>query len=634
MGNLKYTHLVMLILGIFSICMISMNLFYLPSLGVLSLSKATKPEVALKEFKAAPSSLTKRSRADLKARRKNEALITKKNQDRTDKAKNNNISSNNDGNKKRQTKEEKPAREKKVPPPADNAAAAVVSKEDENALPFTMHPRVAGLKCEKYGGPSEEIAAEMVYWRDIPSDASFVSPYKTTGGERKYLTFEPDEGGFNNIRMSMETATATAHAMGRTLVLPPEQNMYLLGKDHRKENNRFTFKKFFPFDAISEEHVAVDVITMEEFLHTEVMGGNLKDANGTALYPPGKKTNWEGHTRDGRKLWHWLRSAGLASTWDFSKCTGAFPAKPGPEGVADLKQRFDAMDMSYQNGERFRHYNGNPTPVNGTVEDRLSEMLSFRKEICIYNETMQDAKVVHFMGDNDSGARLLVHFYAFLFFQDWKQDLWTKRYVRDHLRYIDEIQCAAATIVNAVRTKAREHGNPNGEYDSMHIRRGDFQYKQTRIDATKIYKNIASVLTENATLFVATDERDKKFFDPLREHYHLYFLDDFLHLLPESFNKNYYGMLDQRIASRGRVFAGAYFSTFTGYINRMRGYHSQKNKLPGYQGGNLKSHFYVPLDRKNEIATYSSLRGPLWGREFPVSWRDIDHDLEDHHIVA
>jgi hypothetical protein len=54
---------------------------------------------------------------------------------------------------------------------------------------------VAGLSCEKYGGPSDEIAAEMVYWRDIPSDAALQSPFAKSGPEPKYLTFEPDEGG-------------------------------------------------------------------------------------------------------------------------------------------------------------------------------------------------------------------------------------------------------------------------------------------------------------------------------------------------------------------------------------------------------------------------------------------------------
>ena len=59
--------------------------------------------------------------------------------------------------------------------------------------------KVAGLSCAKYGGPSDEIAAEMVYWKDIAEDSAYVSLFREYGPEKKYLTFEPDEGGFNNI---------------------------------------------------------------------------------------------------------------------------------------------------------------------------------------------------------------------------------------------------------------------------------------------------------------------------------------------------------------------------------------------------------------------------------------------------
>ena len=52
---------------------------------------------------------------------------------------------------------------------------------------------LGGLSCAKHGGPSDEIAAEMVYWSDIPSDSQFVSPFKKEG-ETKYMTFEPDGG--------------------------------------------------------------------------------------------------------------------------------------------------------------------------------------------------------------------------------------------------------------------------------------------------------------------------------------------------------------------------------------------------------------------------------------------------------
>ena len=79
--------------------------------------------------------------------------------------------------------------------------------------------KIASLSCEPHGGPPDEFAQEMVYWSDIPSDALYASPLKQKRGqhETKYMTFEPDGGGWNNIRMAMETVVGLAAATGRTL---------------------------------------------------------------------------------------------------------------------------------------------------------------------------------------------------------------------------------------------------------------------------------------------------------------------------------------------------------------------------------------------------------------------------------
>lgn len=503
--------------------------------------------------------------------------------------------------------------------------------------------RVAGLNCEKHGGPfDEKFTQEMVYWEDIPKDAEYISPFANYGPTPKYLTFEPDEGGWNNIRMSMETATVLAVAMGRILVLPPSQPMYLMGNDKQSKNNRFTFKDFFHFDSIASEHPqGLQVISMKEFLEREAVTGQLRNVHTNQVtFTPHNKTDFS-DPGDGskrlfffldsvkRSLWAWLRNATEAPIWSFDKCVAIIPKVPGEAGL----QVMDSVGKEFSEQEQKwsrDFYVDNPTPVDGPPLDRLKEVLGPRRELCTYNEKLQSAKVVHFMGDNASGARLLTHFYSFLFFEDWHHDLWTKRFVRDHLRYIDEIQCAAARVVTALRQRAREYGggrNPDGIYDSFHIRRGDFQYKQTRIEADEILDNVRDLLEENSTIFIATDEKNMTFFDPFRKHYNIYFLHDFKKEIHDTFNVNYFGMLDQRIASRGRTFIGSYFSTFTGYINRMRGYHAHKGKWPGYELGKPQSYFYVPKRHREDMQHYHAIHPPFWAREFPVGWRDIDHDL-------
>lgn len=61
-------------------------------------------------------------------------------------------------------------------------------------------------------------------------DLGWRSHLKGNGIINYFLNGELTSGGWNNIRMAMETVIVMAHAMGRTLVLPPEKRMYLIGK--------------------------------------------------------------------------------------------------------------------------------------------------------------------------------------------------------------------------------------------------------------------------------------------------------------------------------------------------------------------------------------------------------------------
>ena len=85
--------------------------------------------------------------------------------------------------------------------------------------------------------------------------------------------------------------------------------------------------------------------------------------------------------------------------------------------------------------------------------------------------------------------------------------------MRDHIRYVDEIVCAAARIVKAVRERAKRKSasNKNGEYDSMHVRRGDFQYKNVKVGIDKIYAESKEALKDHGTIYIATDEKKKDF---------------------------------------------------------------------------------------------------------------------------
>mmetsp|Transcript_14561 Transcript_14561/g.40453 ORF Transcript_14561/g.40453 Transcript_14561/m.40453 type:complete len:598 (+) Transcript_14561:130-1923(+) len=495
-----------------------------------------------------------------------------------------------------------------------------------------VHP-VAGLDCSHHDGPNlAEDAQEMAYWRDIQADNSWTSPFKKT--TRQYLSFEPDGGGWNNIRMSMETVLTMAIAMGRVLVLPPSQKMYLLGQ------TTFNFADFFPLQEMAEEHPGLEIISMEQFLE-ETMGKTRDTKTQEILYPPGRKTKWDGDTQGIKKeLGPWLRSVALNPIWNPTKCIAAFPKSADQQDVDELQQMMEEI-LAEENGKfasnkAYKAFINKPTPVDGSTKDRLREFLSERSSLCIYDKTYQEASIIHFHGKSGvegGGGRLLVHFYAFLFFQDWHTDLWMKRFVRDHVRYIDNIQCVAARIVHKLRTEYKEP-----TFDSFHIRRNEFQYKQTRVDADVIVAQAKDQIPAGRTVYVGTDEKNKQFFRPFKDEagWNVLFLDDFKDIIGDNINPNYYGMIDQLVVSRGETFFGCWFSTFTGYIMRLRGYHSQLhlddgNQNPNtqaYREGRLPNSFYYALkDSKTKMHDYWPVKPVFYAREFPVSWRNLDADV-------
>jgi GDP-fucose protein O-fucosyltransferase len=81
--------------------------------------------------------------------------------------------------------------------------------------------------------------------------------------------------------------------------------------------------------------------------------------------------------------------------------------------------------------------------------------------------------------------------------------------------------------------------------------------------------NTKQFLKEGSIVYIATDEQNITFFEPLAQHYTLFFLKDFKSELA-GVNTNFYGMIDQLVAARGDVFVGVFFSTFTGTFVEIR----------------------------------------------------------------
>ena len=102
-------------------------------------------------------------------------------------------------------------------------------------------------------------------------------------------------------------------------------------------------------------------------------------------------------------------------------------------------------------------------------------------------------------------------------------------------------------------------------------------------------------------LYIATDESDKTFFQPFRDAGHrIVFLDDFCDskCIGALDNPNLIGMIEQAVIAQGRVFIGTWYSTFTGYSQRIRGYLGLANE--SYYS--LPEHKYAMQDNSLNVS--------------------------------
>lgn len=391
-----------------------------------------------------------------------------------------------------------------------------------------------------------------------------------------------------------------------------------------------SFDDIYNIDTINARQEGLNIISMEDFLEREAVKGIKSMTTGETMYPPYNKVGWNNERLE--PLWSFISSISRTFSWNPNECVLAFPAK----GAAD-QHLFKLMAdvLIGKDGRPFPDYSefqGKPVKVDAPTIERFREVLAGRRKICMYDSKMHlDNDVVHFKAE-ENGGRLILPFYAFIFWEDWRQQLWAMRFIRDNLVYNEEIFCLAARMVNAMRNYVRQRSPGNTErlfeYDAIHIRRGDFQsqFPITEMSAGTILTGIQDIIAPGSTLYISTDERDQTFFQPLSEVYDLKFIGDFGDLL-SGINPQMFSLAEQIVCSRSRVFVGTYYSTFSAYIVRLRGYYSVKESQPGYMSGALHNTYYLPAKWKKEMTIYQALHAPFYAREFPLAWRDIDRSL-------
>eukprot|EP01065_Artemidia_motanka_P008080 TRINITY_DN14037_c0_g1_i1.p1 TRINITY_DN14037_c0_g1~~TRINITY_DN14037_c0_g1_i1.p1 ORF type:complete len:801 (+),score=274.02 TRINITY_DN14037_c0_g1_i1:52-2403(+) len=472
-------------------------------------------------------------------------------------------------------------------PPPDSGAA----KENADA---GFAERCAALFPAETRGEGS-FPEDVAYWRRIPEDDEWASEYHDPAAEAKYVAFEPDCGGWNNIRMGFETVVVFALLTGRTLVMPPRKQMlYLLNKNRDFHDNAQGIQAMYDMEALGSR---LPVMTFEDFVERVVRPGDLgaplpPDPNGTLM--DSKLSSCE------MPFWDWMES-GKPSNVRWApylphKHVVAFPTRPG-QSLDDAKagQAWFAQRVG-----------------------RLREGGDGRRQLMQYTPELENAKVVYFSGHNQNfpgqvERRMLTHFYAMIVHADKSTDDFAKRFVRDHLRYRDEIFCKAAQVVSLIRAEAGDAG-----FSGMHVRRGELQFHEVKLPAEQVLQNSRGHLRDGETIYVSTDETSKKFFQPFYDAgYRVRLLRDYYKRANlDKVNQNWIGMIESVVAANGRTFTGTHKSTFTGFIYRMRMYYDKP----------LTSNFFHSHGVANILhdrdATWSGQA--IFSREWPLCCVDID----------
>lgn len=392
------------------------------------------------------------------------------------------------------------------------------------------------------------------------------APYRN----QRYLAFEPDCAGWNNKRMSFETATLIAHATGRTLVLPPSEKWSRLQKNEDPKNNLVNFQRFYDLMKLQE---SMTFMNTQQFLkHVATLPGLLKerfDVNESV----------DQFVRNKDQLWAYMQRAGHVESWDpFHNILGFNISQDHPAIVGNISLDVITNDKRYK-----------------TLK------IAGNRVLRPYNQSLHNERLLFFPGKcwgDHLSSRLLTHFYLYLYWVDPNIERIYRRIARDRLHYTDNIFCAAGHIIKLIHKESqllsniplpdKQHqdiktlgGNTNFDatYFAMHIRRDDFesQYKFTVQPAQEIWQNVKHLFPSNRSkiLYISSDETNRTFFAPMMKgEFTIRFISDYLPQLKADtpqFDMNHVPMVEQIICANAYTFVGTPYSTFTGYITRLRG---------------------------------------------------------------
>ena len=203
---------------------------------------------------------------------------------------------------------------------------------------------------------------------------------------------------------------------------------------------------------------------------------------------------------------------------------------------------------------------------------------------------------------------LLTPFYAQVYSQPELRHQ-TIRVVRDQFRHYAAIADAAKQIASSL-----------GEFHAVQVRRTDFIRFHPAVDITTITLQLAEVAPAGSPLVIATDEPDRKFFRALEARYAVKYGMDLIREAAPNVPAYQHSAVEQNLCALAETFTGTRYSTFSAYINRLRGYHRIGDTRVRFTDG---THHRIRDTHNWPQFSWQSARRhgeALWGREFQEGW--------------
>ena len=348
----------------------------------------------------------------------------------------------------------------------------------------------------------------------------------------QYLTYQPPGNGWNNQRMVIETALVLARLLNRTLIVHP-MSSHLKGELMEASlppTARFgyiTYNKMEP----------IHLLPLSNFLDLELLSQvvPLVEVNTTHR----EFLDTYKHLR-----WHRICHESVYGYWIDRRTVDVEEAR------LVAAQTFLPNEVGrgkcLVEEEESKHLRGPIVKYVSDLANDVSDILYFEQGTL---------------------------FTAEIRFTQLKAALLAQRWVLDHMRYGRHVYDLAARVAAQL-----------GAYNAVHIRR--FNHVDRQLPAGYWIVEMMNLdFTFDVPVYVATDERNKEWFGPIRDAgYKLYFASNFSEILDFSHysrhvRRDVLGIHEQIICEKSVKFLGSIRSTFSGYILRLRGELEKKDNL-------------------------------------------------------